>query len=519
VSAVPSEVLRAFDSEPGVLRALRRGIEKESLRVNADGTLSDEPHPAYLGSPLTHPQITTDFSEAQLELITDVHASPEDAVAQLEDVHRFVYRGIGDELLWTASMPCILGADDDIPVGRYGSANVAKAKTVYRLGLGNRYGRLMQTISGIHYNFSVPDDFWPILAEAVGARASQDFRTERYFGLIRNFRRYSWLLIYLFGASPALCKSFVKDRPHPLEAFDEGSLYLPHATSLRMGRLGYQSDAQSSLHISYNCLDQYARSMRQALVGSYAPYEEIGVKVNGEYRQLNTTLLQIENEFYGTIRPKQPVQTGERPLKALTERGVEYVEVRCLDLNPFLHVGIDVPQMRFLDTFLLYCLSAESPTDSERESRIMGENQLAVVEHGRQPGLELQRDGRRVSREDWAREILDRCRPIAELLDRAHGGDAYVHSWAEQRQKSEEPGLTPSARMLDMMSSQGLPFFRFTMNQSMAHKGYFEEHPLLPQRLAAFEAEARESLAEQARLEAADTESFDDFLARYLAVS
>ncbi len=515
---VSTEILEALEQNPDAVRTLRRGIEKESLRVACDGTLSQQPHPAALGSPLTHPQITTDFSEAQVELITGVHASPDDAIRELEDVHRFVYHGIGDELLWTASMPCLLGNDPDIPVGRYGSSNIGTAKTVYRLGLGNRYGRLMQTISGIHYNFSVPESFWPVLAEAVGESADSDFRTRRYFALIRNFRRYSWLLIYLFGASPVLCKSFVKDRPHRLQAFDEGSLYLPHATSLRMGRLGYQSDAQSELHISYNSLEQYARSMRRALTRPYPPYQKIGVKVNGEYRQLNTSLLQIENEFYGTIRPKQPVRHGERPLRALTERGVEYVEVRCLDLNPFLHVGIDVPEMRFLDVFLLYCLLSDSPPDSERESRMMGENQLRVVEEGRRDDLTLARDSGTVSRVAWSKEILDGCRRLAELLDRAHGGKVYTRSWAEQRHKAEEPDLTPSARMLQVMSSQGIPFFRFAMNQSIAHKGYFNEHPLLPDALAQFEAEAQASLEAQAQIEAADDVPFDTFLERYLAL-
>jgi glutamate--cysteine ligase len=517
LTPVSSEILRTFEQNPDALRGLRRGIEKESLRVHPDGTLSRSPHPESLGSPLTHPQITTDFSEAQLELITDVHRSAEDALGQLEDVHRFVYQGIGDELLWTASMPCLLGSDEDIPVGRYGDSNIARAKTIYRIGLGNRYGRLMQTISGIHYNFSVPETFWPVLADATGARADDAFRTENYFGLIRNFRRHSWLLIYLFGASPVLCKSFVKDRPHRLQSFDEGSLYLPHATSLRMGRLGYQSDAQSELHISYNCLDQYARSMRPALSGSYPPYEKIGVKVDGEYRQLNTALLQIENEFYGTIRPKQPVRPGERPLHALIDRGVEYVEVRCLDLNPFLRVGIDAPQMRFLDTFLLFCLLTPSPRDSEEESRMMGDNQLRVVEEGRRGDLELTSCSGNVSREAWSREILDGCRALAELLDRAEGTTGYTDAWEEQRQKVEQPGLTPSARMLDLMSGQGIPFFRFAMNQSAAHKAYFKARPLPPDQQAAYQARARESLAAQARIEADDDVPFETFLERYLA--
>jgi glutamate--cysteine ligase len=519
-SAIPvaSPILRALERETELLAGIRCGIEKESLRVGPDGRLSQRPHPQGLGSALTHPNITTDFSEAQLELITDVHDTPASVIRQLEDIHRFVYQNLDDELLWTSSMPCVLPADDEIPVGRYGTSNVAKAKTIYRVGLGNRYGRFMQTISGIHYNFSVAEPFWVLLASALGTRPTQDFQTQGYFGLIRNFRRFSWLLIYLFGASPALCRSFVRDKPHPLQAFDEGSLFLPEATSLRMGRLGYQSDAQSRLHISYNSLDQYARSMQQALTQPYPAYQQIGVKVNGEYRQLSDTLLQIENEFYGTIRPKRPVRDAERPLTALRRRGVEYVEVRCLDLNPFLQVGIDELQIRFIDTFLLYCLLADSPADSERESALMSANQITIVEHGRRPGLMLARTSGPVSREAWSREILEGCRPLAELLDRATGGDAYIHAWEEQRRKVDSPDLTPSARILDIMRNQSIPFFRFALNQSIAHKGYFDEHRLRDQQLADYRLQAERSLAEQAEIEAADVLDFDSYLASYLAL-
>jgi glutamate--cysteine ligase len=519
-SAIPvaSPVLRAIEQELDLLAGIRRGIEKESLRVGPDGLLSQRPHPTCLGSALTHPNITTDFSEAQLELITDVHDTPGSVIGQLEDVHRFVYQCLDDELLWTSSMPCKMPDDDRIPVGRYGSSNVAQAKTIYRIGLGNRYGRLMQTISGIHYNFSVADGLWQLLAGALGARPTQDFQTQAYFGLIRNFRRFSWLLIYLFGASPALCRSFVKDKPHPLQAFDDNSLYLPAATSLRMGRLGYQSDAQSSLHISYNSLDQYARSMQQALTQPYPAYERIGVKVNGEYRQLSNTLLQIENEFYGTIRPKRPVRDEERPLTALRRRGVEYVEVRCLDLNPFLPVGIDEMQIRFIDTFLLYCLLADSPADSEKESALMSANQLTIVERGREPGLVLNRTSGPVSREAWSREVLEGCRPLAELLDRARGGDAYIHAWEEQCRKVDDPELTPSAQVLAIMRTQSLPFFRFALNQSIAHKGYFDAHRLRDQQFDQCRQQADASLEAQRQIEAADVVDFDTYLANYLAL-
>ena len=486
------------------LTGIRRGIEKESLRIAPDGNLSRRAHPRELGSPLTHPNITTDFSEAQLELITAVHDTPEACIAQLNDVHRYVYSCLDEELLWVASMPCI--------VGRYGSSNIAMAKTVYRLGLGNRYGRLMQAISGIHYNFSLPKTFWERYAAVRGRKPGRDFTTECYFGLIRNFRRHSWLLTLLFGASPAVCRSFVRNAAHGLDGFDEGTLYLPYATSLRMGRLGYQSDAQSGLHISYNSLDSYARTMHQALTRSYPPYEAIGVKVDGAYRQLNTALLQIENEFYGAIRPKRRIRSGERPLTALKRRGVEYVEVRCLDINPFLRAGIDEQQIRFMDTFLLLCLLAESPDDSPEESAATQAIQLAMVERGREPGLRL--DGE--LRDTRAGGILSRCGEVADLLGQAHGTSRYKDAVEEQRSRAQNSSLTPSARILEAMASQKAPFFRFALNQSMAHKGYFDEHPLMRRELARHQALARRSFANQEAIEARDTVDFDTFLESYL---
>lgn len=509
---IQASTLAALGGGCAELTGIRRGIEKESLRIGSDGSLSQRGHPECLGSTLTHPQITTDFSEAQLELITGVHDSPEACIAELHDVHRFVYSCLEDELLWVASMPCMVGDEARIPVGRYGSSNIGMAKTVYRLGLGNRYGRLMQTISGIHYNFSLPDAFWKRYAALLGRPSGRDFITERYFGLIRNFRRHSWLLTWLFGASPAICRSFARNLEHGLDGFDEGTLYLPYATSLRMGRLGYQSDAQSGLHISYNSLDSYARTMHRALTSSYPPYAEIGVKVDGEYRQLNTALLQIENEFYGAIRPKRRIRSGERPLTALRHRGVEYVEVRCLDINPFLRVGIDEQQIRFLDTFLLACLLADSPDDSPEESAANEAIQLAVVERGRQPGLRLAGE----PRDRRAAALLNQCAAVAELLDRAHGSAAYADALEQQHARARNPSLTPSARMLDAMASQKAPFFRFALNQSIAHKGYFDEHPPARRELARHQALARRSFADQQAIEAADEVDFDTFLESYL---
>ncbi|MXY55038.1 MAG: glutamate--cysteine ligase [Gammaproteobacteria bacterium] len=498
------------------LGALRRGIEKESLRVTPAGVLAKTRHPVELGSALTHPHITMDFSEAQLELITGVHPSAEAALAELADVHRFVYSHLGDELLWAASMPCMIGRDDNIPIAQFGTSNAGKSKTVYRNGLSHRYGRLMQTISGIHYNFSVPEALWPAIAANRNEAPDRDFVTQAYFGLIRNFRRYSWLLVYLFGASPAVCKSFIRNTDSGLAQFDEGSLYLPHATSLRMGRLGYQSDAQSSVHISYNSLAEYAETMFAALTEPYPPYEAAGVKVGRGYRQLSTTLLQIENEFYGAIRPKRRTRSGERPLEALYGRGVEYVEVRCLDLNPFLSLGIDADICRFLDVFLLLCLLVDSPPDSRAESESMVANQLGVVERGREPSLELAEGDVGTPLVVWADRLLGQCARVADEIDAVTGGADHANAVDLQRRKVMEPDLTPSARVLNALRQQRVPFFRFAMNQSAAHRGYFEEHPLGPERAKELTAMSEESQSRQARIERSDQETFEAYLKRFL---
>jgi glutamate--cysteine ligase len=405
------------------IRGIRRGVEKESLRALSSGALALTPHPHGVGSALTHPHITTDFSESQVELITGVQADAQAVVDELARIQHVTLREMGEEMLWVSSMPCCLPADDAIPLGHYGSSNVGRSKTVYRRGLGYRYGRRMQTISGIHYNWSLPE-----------------VSSEQYFGLIRNFRRHAFLLLYLFGASPAVCSTFVAGRAHQLQALNAHTMYLPHATSLRMGRLGYQSEAQASLAVSYNNLQGYGASLQDALTRAYPPYEAIGVRgPEGDYRQLGTSLLQIENEFYGTIRPKRVIHPGERPLHALRQRGVEYVEVRLMDLDPFEVVGINAQTMRFLDVFLLHCLVSDSPPDTPQEIAALARNQHRVAERGREPGLALERGAAQVTLTDWGQELVRQLEPIARQLDAAHGGNGYCAAVADALQGLAHP--------------------------------------------------------------------------------
>ncbi len=503
-----------------LLARIRRGVEKESLRATQEGWLAATPHPVALGSALTHPHITTDFSEAQLELITGVHERIEDCIDELREVHQVVYRNIGDELLWSASMPCSLPEDEEIPLGQYGRSNVGRAKTIYRMGLSHRYGRRMQTISGIHYNFSLPERAWPLLQRCEGRDGDpRTYRDEAYFALIRNFRRHTWLLLYLFGASPAVCGSFVEGREHALMPLGEATLYLPHATSLRMGPLGYQSDAQRSLKVSYNSLASYARSIRSALLEPYPDYEAIGVRDDsGNYRQLSATLLQIENEFYGTIRPKRRINSGERPLHALADRGVEYVEVRCIDVDPFSPIGIDAAMMRFLDIFLLHCLLSDSPPDDPEELVRVARNQHRAAQYGREPGELLVRSDARVPLVEWAAALLAECEPIAAALDAAHQSNDYGKALASARAALANPANTPSARVLKQVAAKhGNVFKSFALAQSVRHRDTHLRSKLPVEVQARYETMAKDSLAAQRIIEHSDTETFDAFLKKYLA--
>lgn len=487
---------------PARLQGIRRGIEKESLRATGDGRLALTPHPAALGSALTHPNITTDYSESQLELITGVHASVEQCLEELTQVHQFTLRALGDELMWASSMPCRLPPDETIPIGRYGSSNVGRAKSVYRMGLAHRYGRRMQTISGIHYNWSLPG-----VSDA------------GYFGLIRNFRRHAFLLLYLFGASPAACSSFVAGRRHELQTLSPTTVYMPYGTSLRMGRLGYQSDAQSSLAVSYNSLDGYAASLHDALTRPYPAYEAIGIiNPGGEYNQMGTSLLQIENEFYGTIRPKRVIRPGERPLHALRERGVEYVEVRLMDLDPFVPIGLKAQTIRFLDVFLLHCLLADSPDDTPHEIAALGRNQHRTAAYGREPGLLLERGDSKVRLTEWGAEIVDQCAPIAALLDEVHDTTDYGDAVRAARALLDDPAMLPSTRVLSALAREhDNGFAAFTLAQSQQAKAKLLKLPFPGALQARMEALVRQSVQDQAAVEAADTMPFEQYRQQYIS--
>jgi len=513
---IPAHRLLSLNEEPSgsLLATINRGIEREALRVNKRGVLSSESHPHFLGSKLCHPFITTDFSEAQLELITSVSQSISETLGALDEIHRYVYSGFEEELLWSASMPCDLLPDNGIPLAQYGSSNLAKLKTTYRNGLGNRYGRSMQTICAVHYNFSLTDEFWQYHWDAEGSgEALKDFKSRRYFDQMRNFRRLSWLPIYLFGASPVVSKSFVRGKQHRLQRFDDASLYAPFATSLRNGDLGYQSDTQASvIQICFNSLDNYVDTLVAAITTPHSEYSRIGTRRADEYLQVNANILQAEAEFYSTIRAKCVPPPGENFLKELKSQGVEYVEVRLLDVNPYLPLGIDASQIRFLDTLLVYCLLAESPVHDDRLCEAVNENVQRAVYQGRDPSLLLDDDGEPRSIKVWGSAVVEAMRPIATMLDSASGCNEHELSLQEQQERIDDCSATPSARILADMKSGDQSFAEFAMAKNRIHKSHFESRPISTGRLTWLKELAKESFQAQARLEQSDTIGFDEYL-------
>lgn len=507
--------------QPLLMHGLK-GIEKESLRMTREGSISLSPHPVALGSALTHPNITTDYSEALLELITPALSDGNEMLGFLTDLHKYVCTNIHDELLLPASMPVGDLRDSAIPIARYGSSNVGMMKHIYRRGLDYRYGRCMQVIAGIHFNYSLPEPFWPHYQQFLKHSGElQSFTTDAYMGMIRNLQRYGWLILYLFGSSPVVSKSFIDSRKSAysdtLEKFDETSYYKPYATSLRMSEIGYVNPVQSMFHISFNSLDDYIGDLSRATSIPYLDYERIGAKVGDQYRQLNTNFLQIENEYYTSVRPKQPTRPNERPLQALRNRGIQYVEIRSLDLDVFEPAGISIETTRFLEAFSLLCLLRQNPGHDLKQYEEINHNALSVASRGRDPALKLLNKGREISLQQWALRLCEEMQEICEVLDNDGGDKPYTMALRKQMEVIRHPALTSSARMLAAMREQKLSITDLVLQKSHEYTRLFQKTPLDAAVKRSFDLQVEASLAQQQRLNTTREIPFDKYLNNYFS--
>lgn len=517
------EIPSWFNSQQ--LTGMLRGIEKEGLRVRLDGYLTQTPHPVKLGSKLTHPFITTDYSESLLELITDPKASPKETLNMLRQLHVLVYQALPEqELMWPLSMPCMLSSDDaDIPLADYGSSNTGKLKTLYRSGLGIRYGRRMQTIAGLHYNLSFGDglfECWKNQETHNDSKNTEEqsltaFKNAKYLGLIRNFKRLTSLILYLLGASPSVCPCFLAGREHDLELLNEATYYKPAATSLRMGKLGYTNSVQEHLDIRYNYLPEYVDGLRRAIQTPHESFKKLGLNdADGNPIQINDHILQIENEYYSPIRPKQIAERGETPTEALERRGIAYVEFRAIDLDPYSDVGIRLSSACFLEVMALYCLLNDSPDLLPAEEEELAINLERVVNEGRREGLHILNNGSEQPLESWMLEHLNNMQPLAAMFDAHYGGNDYRAAIALMQGKAGHAESTISAQVTADSARLG-SMWQLGFTLAKQHRESLLQQTLSPNMQAKYEVLAEKSMLQQAEMEASETEDFMEFLQQY----
>ncbi|RSE32024.1 glutamate--cysteine ligase [Acinetobacter junii] len=508
--------------DASLLKGMLRGIERESLRMQSNGFLSQKNHPKALGSALTHPHITTDYSEALMEFITTPQSTIAAALDELRDIHTVVHQHLEEgERLWPLSMPCMLDDNEEnIQLAQYGTSNIGRFKTLYRRGLGVRYGRRMQTISGVHYNLSFPDQLFAELQQQESDQelkqlSAQDYRSHRYFGLIRNFIRLTPLVMYLLGVSPSVCRCFLTGREHHLQPLVKGTLYLPEATALRMGRLGYQNSAQKELGIHYNDLHDYLDGLQKAVHTPYPEFSALGLDdESGEPIQINDHVLQIENEYYSLVRPKQVPQAGETPSQALKNRGVGYVELRAVDVNPYSSIGIDEIAAGFLESLALYCLLSDSPELFADEQEQIDRNQTEVVNRGRAADVKIELGKNTMTFQAWAQQHLANIQQCATLLDQANQTQLYQDAIVVMQQRLADVENTLSAHVIeDTLKHGGTWSFGSVMAQQ--HVQYYDQHVLNQERKQYFDELAQTSLQKQAELEQDNDMSFSQYLAKY----
>lgn len=501
------------------IKGIKRGIEREALRIKTTGKIAQTPHPVGAGHPLTHDSITTDFSESLLEFITPVSENAQDTLAQLRDLQKFTLEQMGDELLWPMSMPCFIGEPDEITLAQFGESNIGKMKTLYREGLKNRYGSMMQAIAGVHFNMSFPHSLWHSLKQIKGdTQSEQAFISEQYLGLIRNFKREMWLISYLFGASPSLCSSFLQGKKSslPFKKAGKGTLYLETGTALRLGDLGYTNSAQSSLKVMYNNLDEYIAGLRAAIHCHSDLYGDLEDYTSNEPKQLNKNILQIENEFYSPVRPKRNSRSGETPSQALERAGIEYIEIRALDVNPFSDTGISIEQIRFLDVFLTYCLLKPSAKMDWAEQRSTQSNLQSVVNQGRDPSLELQQ-GEQRKLTDWAQQIFCDLAAVAEYMDNAYDSTDYRNTISKLSAWVSDSAQTLSGQLISQLNSGQQDAGVIALAMAERYKAMATEQDYAVYDAQMLKLAAEKSFDEERQVVATDDVDFKTFLDNYFS--
>ena len=402
------------------------GIEWESLRARGKGELSLTPHPRAFGDKLKNPLITTDFSESQIEMITPVFDTIDKAFDTFSLLADLVNSSLPeDEYLWFQSIPCILPYNDEIPIAQYSDEGESSQK--YREDLAKKYGVKKQMISGVHFNFSFDDDVLKKLQKILGSELTfKEFRNEVYLKIARNYLRYCWLIIYLTGCSIGSHNTFTEECIHLMDAKDDyGSYYSTKGPSFRNSSCGYKN--LKNLYPSYASVEDFTRDVEDFIE-------------RGDLSEAKELYTQIR------LKPKDPADY----LNSLNEDGIQYIEIRTLDINPFYQCGLVRHDMKFLHLFLIYMFVKDesSYANWQEEAHINEEN---AAEMAYDESMRLIRDGKKVTLKSWASEIINEMYGMCEVF----GIDEERKTLRLMCNRIKDPSLTYGQRLLNMIRDGG----------------------------------------------------------------
>ena len=316
------------------------GFEKESQRVHADGSVVTTPHPKSFGSRSYHPYIQTDFAESQLELITPPNKKVEDSLRWLSAIHEVVLRSLpDDEYIFPLSMPAGLPPAEKIKVAQLDDP----ADVAYREHLVKSYGTYKQMVSGIHYNFQLDADLIQTLFKAQSEyQSAVEFQNDLYLKMAKNFLRYQWILLYLLSATPIVDRNYFKDGISPLKPNQ-------YVRSLRSSQYGYVNAPE--IIVSYDSVEKYVETLEHWVA-------------EGK--------LIAEKEFYSNVRLR-----GAKKAREFLDKGIQYLEFRLFDLNPFEPYGINLEDAKFIHHFILLMIWLDETADQQAVE--LGKARLAEV--------------------------------------------------------------------------------------------------------------------------------------------
>ncbi|WP_373484280.1 bifunctional glutamate--cysteine ligase GshA/glutathione synthetase GshB [Acetobacterium sp.] len=403
------------------------GLEREALRITQQGKLAMTPHPLIFGDKLENPYITTDFSESQVELVTPVFSSVDETYDFLETLTDIVIGEIGEnnELLWPYSMPCDVPDDDQIPIASYQGEEGEKAKK-YREILMVKYGGKRQLISGIHYNFSFSEELLTTIWKALDSQETyQEFKDRIYLKVLRNFLRYRWLIIYLMGCTPGLHNSYIEECLQCMGDCGNDTYLSSGGISARNGNCsGYKN--KIDLYPDYRSIPDYIRSINEFVE-------------RGDISEAK--------ELYAQIRLKP--SDYRNVLESLEKDGVQYLEIRTIDINVFDKCGIAKIDLEFMNIFMLFLLlEGEEFFDTWQQEALI--NEVMVAEKGLEPDLELLDHRHWTLKTAWAEDILDKVAEVNEYL-----GLKQEHCIKEMQNRVRNPDTTYAHRLKLLMQEKG----------------------------------------------------------------